>query len=149
MFTERQLFLQHVAQTSVMPLLLEIEKAEGLYLYDRSGKKYLDLISGIGVSNLGHRHPKVVATIKKQTDQYLHLMVYGEYVQSPQVQFSKLLTDHLPPQLNCVYFTNSGAEATEGALKLVKRLTGRTEIISFQNSNGMLQCYKIPSSVNS
>src|SRR6185436_640563 len=100
MFTERQLFLQHVAQTSTTPLLLEIEKAEGLYLFDRSGKKYLDLISGIGVSNLGHCHPKVVTAIKKQTDQYLHLMVYGEYVQSPQVQLATLLTHNLPPHLD-------------------------------------------------
>lgn len=115
-------------------MLLEIESAQGIYLFDTSGKKYVDLVSGISVSNLGHRHPKVTAAIVEQLNKYMHLMVYGEYVQSPQVQFSKLLTDHLPPQLNCVYFTNSGAEATEGALKLIKRLTGRTEIISFQNS---------------
>ena len=134
MLTQRQLFFRHLAQTSDSPLLLEIESAEGIYLFDTSGKKYVDLVSGISVSNLGHRHPKVTAAIEEQLTKYLHLMVYGEYVQSSQVQFSKLLTDHLPPQLNCVYFTNSGAEATEGALKLVKRLTGRTEIISFQNS---------------
>ena len=134
MFTNRQLFLHHLAQTSDSPLLLEIERAEGIYLYDVSGKKYFDLISGISVSNLGHRHPKVIAAIEDQLKKYMHLMVYGEYVQSPQVQFAKLLTNHLPPQLDCVYFTNSGTEATEGALKLAKRLTGRTEIISFRNS---------------
>jgi len=134
MLTERQLFLSNLAQTSPIPLGLEIEKAEGCYLYDKDGKKYLDLISGISVSNIGHRHPKVVHAIKDQADKYLHLMVYGEYVQSPQVQYARLLTDHLPESLNCVYFTNSGTEATEGAMKLAKRATGRSEIIGCINS---------------
>ena len=130
----RQLFLNHVAQTSSAPLALEIVKAQGCELIDASGKKYLDLIGGISVANVGHRHPKVVEAIKKQADDYLHVMVYGEFVQSPQVQYAKLLTQHLPSSLNAVYFTASGAEAVEGAMKLAKRATGRTEIIGFQNS---------------
>jgi acetylornithine/N-succinyldiaminopimelate aminotransferase len=134
MISQRQLFLNHVAQTSDAPLALEIESAEGVYLTDVSGKKYLDLISGISVSNIGHRHPRVVEAIKNQADKYLYLMVYGEYIQSPQVAYAKLLTSHLPENLNTVYFTNSGSEANEGALKLAKRYTGRTEIISFANA---------------
>jgi len=130
----RQVFLQHVAQTSTAPLALEIVKAEGCDLTDVEGKRYIDLIGGISVANVGHRHPKVVEAIKKQTDDYLHVMVYGEFVQSPQVQYAKLLTEYLPPSLNSVYFTNSGAEAVEGAMKLAKRATGRTEIIGFDNS---------------
>jgi acetylornithine/N-succinyldiaminopimelate aminotransferase len=134
MLTQRQLFLQHVAQTSDAPLGLEIEKAEGIYLYDVAGKKYIDLISGIGVSALGHCHPKVVQAVQVQAAKYMHTMVYGEYVQSPQVQLAKLLGDLLPSTLNAVYFTNSGTEATEGAMKLAKRYTGKTEIISCYNS---------------
>lgn len=130
----RQLFLSHVAQTSTAPLALEIVKAEGCELIDVNGKCYIDLIGGISVANVGHRHPAVIAAIQKQLDAYLHVMVYGEFVQSPQVQYAKLLTDHLPSSLNSVYFTNSGAEATEGAMKLSKRATGRTEIIAFNNS---------------
>jgi len=130
----RQLFLQHVAQTSTAPLALEIVKAEGCELTDVSGKKYIDLIGGISVANTGHRHPKVVAAIRKQLDEYMHVMVYGEFVQSPQVQYAKLLTEHLPPALNAVYFTNSGAEAVEGAMKLAKRITGRPEIAAFNTS---------------
>ena len=130
----RQLFLQHVAQTSAAPLSLEIIKAEGWELTDASGKKYIDLIGGISVANIGHRHPKVVEAIKKQLDDYMHVMVYGEFIQSPQVQYARLLTEHLPAHLNSVYFTNSGAEAVEGAMKLAKRVTGRTEIIAFNNS---------------
>ncbi len=130
----RQLFLQHVAQTSPAPLALEIIKAEDCVLTDAAGKNYLDLIGGISVANVGHRHPKVVEAIKAQTDAYLHLMVYGEFIQSPQVQYAKALTDKLPSLLNSVYFTNSGAEAVEGAMKLAKRATGRTEIIAFKNS---------------
>src|SRR5512143_1104903 len=117
----RQLFLQHVAQTSFAPLALEIVKAEGCELTDVSGKKYIDLIGGISVANIGHRHPRVVGAIKKQLDDYMHIMVYGEFVQSPQVQYAKLLTEKLPSSLNSVYFTNSGAEAVEGAMKLAKR----------------------------
>jgi acetylornithine/succinyldiaminopimelate/putrescine aminotransferase len=130
----RQLFLQHVAQTSSAPLAIEIVKAEGSELTDASGKKYIDLIGGISVANVGHRHPKVVEAIKKQANDYLHVMVYGEFVQSPQVQYARLLTEYLPPSLNSVYFTNSGAEAVEGAMKLAKRANGRTEIVAFQNS---------------
>jgi acetylornithine/succinyldiaminopimelate/putrescine aminotransferase len=132
--TEREIFLKHVAQTSSSPLALEIVKAEGIHLIDTDGKKYVDLISGISVSNLGHCHPKVVGAIKQQSETYMHLMVYGEYIQHPQTQYAKLLTSLLPPQLNCIYFTNSGTEATEGALKLAKRVTGRSEIICYKNS---------------
>jgi acetylornithine/N-succinyldiaminopimelate aminotransferase len=131
---QRSLFLQHVAQTSTAPLALEIVKAAGCVLSDVNGKTYIDLIGGISVANVGHRHPAVVQAIKEQLDEYLHVMVYGEFVQSPQVQYAKLLTEHLPSTLNSVYFTNSGAEAVEGAMKLAKRVTGRTEIIAFQNS---------------
>lgn len=130
----RQLFLQHVAQTSTAPLALEIVKAEGCKLYDANGKEYIDLIGGISVANVGHRHPKVVEAIKNQVDDYMHVMVYGEMVQSPQVQYAKLLTENMPPSLNSVYFTNSGAEAVEGAMKLAKKVTGRVEIIAFENS---------------
>lgn len=130
----RQLFLQHIAQTSSAPLALEIIKAEGCELTDIAGKKYIDLIGGISVANTGHRHPNVVEAIKKQLDEYLHIMVYGEFIQSPQVQYAKLLTQHLPSTLHSVYFTNSGAEAVEGAMKLSKKITGRTEIIAFKNS---------------
>ena len=134
MITNRQLFTSYLAQTSDFPLSLEIEKAEGVYMYDVSGKKYLDLISGISVSNIGHRHPKVLQAIKEQLDKYLHLMVYGEYIQSPQVKLAALLASKLPPALSCSYFVNSGSEAIEGALKLAKRYTGKTEIISFKNA---------------
>jgi acetylornithine/N-succinyldiaminopimelate aminotransferase len=134
MLTHRQLFLNHIAQTSPAPLLLEFERAEGMYMYDTEGKQYLDLISGISVNNIGHRHPKVISAIKEQLDKYMHLMVYGEFVQSPQVKFAELLTYNLPSSLNSVYFTNSGSEAIEGALKLAKRFTGRTEIIACKNA---------------
>src|SRR5690606_1134839 len=107
---------------------------EGSILFDREGKQYIDLIGGISVANTGHRHPRVVEAIKKQLDAYLHIMVYGEFVETPQVQYAKLLCEHLPSTLNSVYFTNSGAEAVEGAMKLAKRVTGRTEIISFINA---------------
>nr|WP_068891725.1 aspartate aminotransferase family protein [Pedobacter panaciterrae] len=134
MLTQRQLFLQHNAQTTLEPLLLEFNKASGMYLYDTEGKKYLDLIAGIGVSNVGHCHPAVVDAVKKQAESYMHIMVYGEFVQSPQVNFAKALSDVLPANLNCTYFVNSGAEAVEGAMKLAKRYTHRTEIISCNNS---------------
>src|SRR5436190_20883141 len=104
MLTSRQLFFEHLAQTSESPIAIEIAKANGTYLYDHSGKIYFDLISGISVSNIGHRHPKVIEAIKKQLDDYLHLMVYGEYIQSPQVKFAKLLTEHLPGNLSNVFF---------------------------------------------
>lgn len=131
---EREIFLKHVAQTSTAPLAFEIAKAEGCLLYDTKGKEYIDLIGGISVANVGHRHPKIIEAIKKQLDAYMHVMVYGEFVESPQVQYAKLLTDHLPSSLNSVYFTNSGAEAIEGSMKLAKRVTNRTEIIAFKNS---------------
>lgn len=134
MLTQRQLFLQHNAQTSTTPLLLEFVKAKGIYLFDRKGKKYMDLIAGIGVSNVGHCHPLVVEAVKHQAETYMHLMVYGEFVQSPQVNFAKALADVLPANLNCTYFVNSGAEAVEGAMKLAKRYTSRTEIIACKNS---------------
>jgi len=130
----RQLFLQHLAQTSNAPLALEIVKAEGCTLTDANGKQYIDLIGGISVANVGHRHPKVIEAIHKQLDAYLHVMVYGEFIQNPQVQYAKLLAEHLPSSLNSVYFTNSGAEAVEGAMKLAKRFTGRTEIVAFKNA---------------
>ncbi|HQY11967.1 MAG TPA: aspartate aminotransferase family protein [Ferruginibacter sp.] len=132
--TNRQLFLDHVGQTSASPLCLEIVKAEGCKLVDVYGKEYIDLIGGISVCNVGHRHPNVINAIKKQLDDYLHIMVYGELVQSPQVQYAKMLTDHLPASLNSVFFTASGSEATEGAMKLAKRSSNRTQIVSFKNS---------------
>ena len=130
----RQLFLRHVAQTSDAPLALEIVKAQGMYMWDADGKRILDLIAGISVCNVGHCHPQVVKAIQEQAQQYMHLLVYGELVQSPQVAYARLLTSHLPASLNSVYFTNSGAEAVEGAMKLAKRYTSRTEIIAFKNS---------------
>ena len=132
--SHRQLFLDHLAQTSQEPLLLEIESAEGIYLHDTCGKKYIDLISGIGVSSVGHRHPKVVQAIKEQVDKHLHVMVYGEYVQSAQVKLAEALTSTLPSHLDAVYLLNSGSEAVEGALKLAKRYTGRSQIISCKNA---------------
>ncbi|MFT3750341.1 MAG: aspartate aminotransferase family protein [Agriterribacter sp.] len=131
---QRQLFLQHVAQTSPAPLALEIVKAEGSILWDAEGKQFIDLIAGISVCNIGHRYPKVIEAIKQQADQYLHLLVYGELIETPQVQYAHYLTQHLPASLNSVYFTNSGAEAVEGAMKLAKRYTNRTQIIAFKNS---------------
>lgn len=130
----RQLFQQYLAQTSAEPIGLHITGASGNYISDIDGKKYLDLIGGISVCNIGHRHPKVVAAIKQQADEYLHVMVYGELVQSPQVQYAAMLAKHLPDQLNSVYFTNSGTEATEGAIKLARRATGRPGIISCNKS---------------
>lgn len=132
--TQRELFLHHIAQTSQLPLGLEITRAEGTLLFDAKGKEYIDLIGGISVANVGHRHPKVIEAIHKQLDAYLHIMVYGEFIETPQVQYAKLLTERLPGSLNSVYFTNSGAEATEGAMKLAKRFTNRTQVIAFNNS---------------
>ncbi len=126
----RNQFLNHIAQTSDAPIGLEMERAEGIWLYDVNGKRYLDMISGFSVANIGHGNKKVVEAVQQQAAQYMHLIVYGEYIQQPQVAYAKLLTDHLPPTLNCVYFTNSGAEATEGAMKLAKRVTNRSKIIS-------------------
>lgn len=134
MISNRQLFLQHLAQTSDFPVMLEVERAEGVYLYDPDGKAYIDLIAGVSVSNLGHMHPAVVRAVKEQLDRHMHLMVYGEYIQAPQVRLAALLTAQLPGNLNSVYFVNSGSEATEGAMKLAKRYTGRHEIVAFRNA---------------
>lgn len=134
MLTARQLFLSHIAQTSSSPLALEIVDASGCYMTDVNGKRYLDLISGISVSALGHSHPAVVNAIIAQAQKHLHLMVYGEFVQYPQVEYAHALAQTLPEDLNSVYFTNSGTEATEGAMKLAKRVTGRPEIISCINA---------------
>lgn len=134
MISQRQLFLDHVGQTSDFPLQLEIERARGIYMYDTSGKSYIDLISGVSVSNVGHTHPKVVQAVKNQAEEYMHLMVYGEYIQSPQVKFAQKISSLLPEKLESTYFVNSGSEAIEGALKLAKRYTGRTEVIAYHNA---------------
>ena len=132
--TERQLFQRHLAPTSTEPMAFPVTRAQGALLYDDADRPFIDLIGGISVCNVGHCHPKVVAAIQQQAASYLHVMVYGEVVQSPQVQYATLLTAHLPASLDCVYFTNSGAEAVEGAMKLAKRITGRNEIIACHNS---------------
>lgn len=134
MLTNRQLFFQHIALPSDKPLALEIVKAEGIHMFDVDGNKYVDLVSGVSVSNIGHRNPKVIDAIKKQLDDYMHLMVYGEMIQNPQVKLAKKLVQQLPESLQSVYFVNSGSEAIEGALKLAKRYSGRSEIIAFKNS---------------
>lgn len=134
MLSQKQLFIQHLAQTSPTPPSLEIERAEGVFLYDKTGKKFLDLISGIAVSSLGHGHPEIKQAAKDQIDRHMHLMVYGEFVISPQVNLAKQITDLLPDELSTVYFTNSGTEATEGAMKLAKRFSGRNNFVSFRNS---------------
>jgi acetylornithine/succinyldiaminopimelate/putrescine aminotransferase len=126
----RQLFLAHAAQTSPFPLLVEIGRAEGIWLFTPEGKRILDLISGIGVSSIGHRHPAVISAIQAQLDKYLHVMVYGEMILEPSTKLAALLCDQLPQHLDNVYLVNSGTEATEGAMKLAKRFTGRAEIIS-------------------
>ncbi len=131
---DSSVFLDHIAQTSPFPVLLSIERAEGVYLYSTDGRKYIDFISGIGVSNIGHRHPHVVKAIKDQVDKHLHVMVFGEYIQSSPNLLTEKLINLLPPHLNCCYYVNSGTEANEGALKLAKRATGRTEIIAFRKS---------------
>ncbi|MGI8636647.1 MAG: aspartate aminotransferase family protein [Segetibacter sp.] len=128
--TNRQLFLSHVAQTSPAPIGLEIVKAHGIKMWDVNGKEYIDLISGFSVCNIGHSNAEVIKAVKAQVDQYMHLIVYGEFIETPQVAYAKLLTDNLPSTLNSVYFTNSGAEATEGAMKLAKRVSGRSKIIA-------------------
>jgi acetylornithine/N-succinyldiaminopimelate aminotransferase len=130
----RRLFFQHIAQTSASPLAIHIKKSKGSRITDHYGKEYLDLIAGISVCNIGHRHPAVVKAIKKQVDEYLHVLVYGEMIETPQVQYAKLICENLPSSLDCVYFTNSGAEAVEGAMKLAKRSTNRSEIICFNKS---------------
>ena len=134
MLTNRQLFLSHQAQTTNFPLMLEVSKAEGVFLYDSTGKKYLDFISGISVSSLGHGNEAVKTAIKNQVDKYLHLMVYGEFIQEPTALLAKKITDYLPENLDCVYLVNSGAEATDGALKLAKRVTKKSKIIACKNA---------------
>jgi acetylornithine/N-succinyldiaminopimelate aminotransferase len=130
----RQLFLEHIGQTSPSPLLFEVVKASGCFLYGPSGEDYLDLISGVCVSNTGHANADVVKAIKDQVDAYLHVMVYGEVIQSPQVKYATLLTSLMPPELQSVFFVNSGSEAVEGGIKLSRRYTGRSEIIYFRNA---------------
>jgi acetylornithine/succinyldiaminopimelate/putrescine aminotransferase len=130
----KETFLHNLAQTSPYPFLIPIERAEGVYLYGPDGKTYMDMISGIGVSAIGHRHPHVIKAIKDQLDKHLHVMVYGEYIQSTPNALAKKLVSLLPPTLNCCYYVNSGTEANEAALKLAKRVTSRTEIISFRKS---------------
>ena len=130
----KQSFLSHIAQTSDSPIGLEISHAKGPFLYTTKEVRYVDFISGIAVSSLGHRHPKVIAAIEEQLGKYLHVMVYGEFIQKPQVEFAELLMAQLPPQLNQVYLVNSGTEANEGALKLAKKHTGRSKLVAFKNS---------------
>lgn len=130
----QEIFLSKLGQTNQTPYLIEVERAEGLYIYDKKGKAYMDMISGVGVNNIGNRHPKVVQAIKEQTDKYLHCMVWGEYIQQSNIDFAEKLTVLLPKSLNCVYPVNSGTEANEAALKLAKRITGRTELVSFRGS---------------
>lgn len=127
-------FLRHIAQTSEAPMGLEVSHAEGPFIYTTDGKRFTDFISGIAVSSLGHRHPRVVDAIHEQVDKHLHVMVYGELVQKPQVDFAELLMSNLPDKLEQIYLVNSGTEATEGALKLAKKYTGRTKLIGFKNS---------------
>jgi acetylornithine/succinyldiaminopimelate/putrescine aminotransferase len=130
MLTNRQLFLLNTAQTSNSPRLTEIDHAEGIFLYGPNGEKYIDLVSGFAVNNIGHRHPKVIAALKDQLDKHLHVTVFGEFVQSPQVRLAEKLVSVLPTSLSSVYFVNSGTEATEGAMKIAKRFTGRSKIIA-------------------
>jgi acetylornithine/succinyldiaminopimelate/putrescine aminotransferase len=132
--TNRQIFFKHLALPSDVPDALEVVKAEGIYLYTDKGEKYIDLVSGVSVSNLGHSHPEVVEAVQKQAATYMHLMVYGKYIQSPQVRLAGEIVKYLPPALNSVYLVNSGSEAIEGALKLAKRITGRRETVAFKNA---------------
>lgn len=134
MFTDRQLFSSYLAQTSASPLLFDVERAEGIYLFDKSETPYIDIISGISVSNVGHRNPKVLQAIRTQLEKYLHVMVYGEFIESPQVKLAHKIASLLTPDLSVTYFVNSGSEAVEGALKLAKRYTGRTEVLAMYNA---------------
>ena len=130
----KDIFKLHLAQTFSFPSCLEVESAKGSYITDVNGKDYLDFVAGISACTLGHSNPIITNSIKKQLEKYTHVMVYGEYVQSPQYKLAELLSDNLPESLKTTYFTNSGAEAIEGAMKLAKRKTGRSEIISCKNS---------------
>ncbi len=134
MASNQELFLKYLAQTSDSPYLIEIEKAEGIYLYGPEGKKYIDLVSGVSVSNMGHSHPDILAAVRKQVDSYMHLHVYGEIIQKPQVELAELLSQNLPSSLDSTYFVNSGSEAIEGALKLARRFTGRYRTLAFRNA---------------
>jgi acetylornithine/N-succinyldiaminopimelate aminotransferase len=134
MQSTRQLFFEFMAQTSAAPIGLEIERASGCWIYSPDGRKYLDLIAGVSVSNIGHNNPLVIKAVKEQLDKHMHLMVYGEFIQRPQVQLAEKLCSLLPGKLNSVYYTSSGSEAVEGAIKLARRYTGRYEVISFKNA---------------
>lgn len=134
MSSESQFFLAHLGQTSPFPFLIEVERAEGAYIYDKSGKAYLDMIAGVAVNNIGHRHPKVVKALEAQLQKHLHVMVYGEFIQDAQQALARELLSVLPSQLDGVYAVNSGTEAIEAALKLAKRVTGRTELVAFKGS---------------
>ncbi|MFM7683364.1 MAG: aspartate aminotransferase family protein [Bacteroidota bacterium] len=131
---ETRFFRNHLGQTNEQPFLIEVERAERIYIYDKDGKSYMDMISGVAVNNIGHRHPKVIEAIQNQLNKHLHVMVYGEFVQDAQNEMAKELIELLPEKLNCVYTVNSGTEAIEAALKLAKRYTGKTEIVSFRGS---------------
>lgn len=130
----RQLFFRHISQTSPNPIGLEMDRAEGIYLYSKDGRKYIDGISGFSVANIGHSNPKVIQAVKEQAEKYMHLIVYGEFIEDPQVAYAKYLIDHLPQGLDCVYFANSGTEAVEGAMKLAKKVTGRSRILCCKNA---------------
>ena len=123
-------FFQHVGQTSPSPLAIEADRADGVFIYS-GDRRYLDMVSGVCVSNIGHHHPEVTAAVRAQAENYFHLMVYGEMIQAPQVLHASLLTSILPPSLDCIYYVNSGSEAVDAALKLAKRLTGRRRMASF------------------
>ncbi len=132
--TNRQYFFQHLAQTSDKPIGIEVASAKGIYIKDVKGQSFMDMIAGFSVCNIGHSHPLVVKAIQEQVEKYMHVIVYGEFIQSPQVQYAKALLQLLPENLSAVYFTNSGAEATEGAMKLAKRVTGKTRVVSFKGA---------------
>jgi acetylornithine/succinyldiaminopimelate/putrescine aminotransferase len=132
--TNRQLFFQHLAQTSDKPISIEVASAKGIYIHDVNGKAFIDMIAGFSVCNIGHSHPVVIKAIQEQVEQYMHVIVYGEFIQSPQVQYAKALSSLLPQNLQSIYFTNSGAEAVEGAMKLAKRVTKRTKIVAFDGA---------------
>lgn len=130
----KEAFLNYQGQTNPFPYLLDIDRADGIFIYDKSGKRFYDMIAGVAVNNIGHNHPSVISAIKKQLDRHLHIMVYGEFIQDSVLNFSQRLASLLPENLNCVYPVNSGTEANEAALKLVKRVTGRSELVAFRGS---------------
>jgi acetylornithine/succinyldiaminopimelate/putrescine aminotransferase len=134
MYSYKELFLKYLGQTSPEPLMIQVERAEGVFLYGPAGERYFDLVSGVSVSNTGHANPRIIDAVKRQADAYLHIMVYGEVIQSPQVKYAELLVSLLPENLNCIYFVNSGSEAVEGAIKLTRRHTGKTEVVYFSNA---------------